>query len=148
MEDYKIILLVEDNPGDAELTLKALQDKSLANKIEWVRDGVEALDFLFRRGTWEGRASSDPVLILLDLNMPRLDGHDVLQSVKGDPTLRRIPVVIMTSSREGPDLHKAYDLGANAYVVKPLNFKEFVTAVKNIGTFWALINEPPPGSPK
>jgi CheY-like chemotaxis protein len=120
----------------------------MANQIEWVHDGVEALDFLFRRGSWEGRASNDPILILLDLHMPKLDGHDVLKVVKGDPALRTIPVVIMTSSREGPDLRKAYDLGANAYVVKPLDFKEFVTAVKTVGTFWALISEPPLGNRK
>jgi CheY-like chemotaxis protein len=146
MKDLKSILLVEDNPNDAELTLMALQEHNLANKVEWVKDGVEALDYLYRRGAWEGRPAGNPVLIMLDLKLPRIDGREVLQTVKGDPSLHTIPVVILTSSREESDLIESYNHGVNAYVVKPVEFKDFVPAVKELGAFWALINEPPPES--
>jgi len=140
------ILLVEDNPNDAELTLIALGENNLANKVEWVHDGVEALDYLYRRGAWEHRMNGQPVVILLDLKMPRVDGREVLRTVKGDPSLRAIPVVVMTSSRVESDLVETYNLGVNAYVVKPVDFSEFARAVGQVGVFWALINEPPPST--
>lgn len=146
MTPLKSILLVEDNPNDAELTLAALAEHNLANRVEWVKDGVEALDYLFRRGPWSGRNDGNPILIMLDLKLPRIDGKEVLQTVKGDLALRSIPVVILTSSREESDLIDSYNLGVNAYVVKPVEFQQFISAVKELGAFWAVINEPPPGS--
>ncbi len=140
------ILLVEDNPNDAELTLIALQECNLVNSVEWVKDGVEALDYLYQRGAFENRKGSNPILIMLDLKLPRVDGREVLRTVKGDPALRNIPTVILTSSREETDLCESYNLGVNAYVVKPVEFQPFVNAVRELGTFWALVNEPPPGS--
>jgi len=139
------ILLVEDNPNDAELTMEALAEHNLANKVEWVHDGEEALDYLFRRGSFAGRTSNNPVVILLDLKLPKVDGLQVLKAIKEDETLKTIPVVILTSSREECDLIEGYRLGVNAYVVKPVEFRAFMDAVRELGAFWALINEPPPG---
>jgi len=142
----KRIILVEDSPRDAEIALRAFSEYNLANEVMHLRDGVEALDYLYTRGDFADRAHGHPALILLDLKMPRLDGMDVLQTVKSDPALKTIPIVVMTSSREEPDLERAYELGANAYVVKPVKFKEFIDAVKQVGSFWALLNEPPPNA--
>lgn len=138
------ILIVDDSPQDTELTLNALQEYRIANEVVTLRDGAEALDYLYRREAFAGRAGADPAVILLDLKMPRVDGLEVLRQLKSDPTLRTIPVVIMTSSREEQDLVKSYQLGVNAYVVKPLHFQEFVEAVKILGAFWMVLNEPPP----
>lgn len=140
------ILLVEDDPNDIELTLGALSEYCLANEIAVARDGVEALDYLRRRGAFEGRAGGNPVVILLDLKMPRMGGLEVLRVLQADADLRVIPVVVLTSSRESRDLDECYRLGVNAYVVKPVQFHEFVEAVRRIGVFWALLNEPPAGS--
>lgn len=148
MEISKRILLVEDDPNDIELTLAALDEYRLANHIEVARDGVEALDYLYRRGAFAQRAPGNPVLILLDLKMPRLDGIQVLRQLKADERMRLIPIVAITSSREPTDLKECYQLGVNAYVVKPVRFVEFVEAVKRIGLFWVQLNEPPPGSIK
>ncbi len=145
MTSLKRILLVEDSPRDAEMTLAALAAVNLANEVVHVRDGAEALDYLYRRGAFAGRTEGQPVVVLLDLKMPKVDGLEVLRQLKGDPTLKTIPVVMMTSSREEQDLVSSYQLGVNAYVVKPVKFQEFVTAVKQVGTFWAVVNEPPPG---
>jgi CheY-like chemotaxis protein len=138
------ILLAEDNANDAELTLAALREHRLANDIIVVRDGAEALDYLYQRGAFHDRAPGAPGLILLDLKMPKVDGLEVLQAVKGDPDLQSLPVVILTSSREEADLVRSYRLGVNAYVVKPVVFQDFMEAVKVLGQFWALVNEPPP----
>jgi CheY-like chemotaxis protein len=140
----KKILLVEDNPNDAELTLAALDEKNLANEVIWLKDGQEALDFLYCTDAWEGRTRINPILILLDIKMPRVDGLQVLKQIKADPKLRTIPVVILTSSREESDLIKGYDNGANAFVVKPVNFAQFMHSVSSLGVFWALLNEVPP----
>jgi CheY-like chemotaxis protein len=144
METLKHILLVEDDPKDIELTLNALSANNLANDTVVARDGVEALDYLYRRETFAERREGNPVVILLDLKMPRMDGIQVLRQLKADENMRMIPIVILTSSREDRDLEECYKLGVNAYVVKPVRFAEFVEAVKHIGVFWALINEPPP----
>jgi len=141
------ILLVEDSANDAELALEALAAHGLANEVCHVRDGVEALDFLYRRGSFEHRSEGNPVVVLLDLKMPKVDGLEVLRQVKSDPSLRLIPVVVMTSSREASDLAASYALGANAFVVKPLKFHDFVDAVALTGKFWAVLNDPPPQSP-
>lgn len=146
METIKRILLVEDDPKDIELTLDALGEHNLANTIVVARDGVEALDYLYRRDAFAQRPQGNPVVILLDIKMPRLDGLQVLRHLKADEHLRFIPIVILTSSRESRDLEECYRLGANAYVVKPVRFTEFVEAIKQIGVFWALINEAPPDS--
>lgn len=138
------ILVAEDSENDVELTLAALREHRLANEIVVARDGVEALDYLYCRGSHAGRPRENPALILLDLKMPRVDGLQVLREVKRDPALRTIPVVVLTSSREEQDLVQTYDLGVNAYVVKPVDFKGFVDAVKALGQFWAVINEAPP----
>jgi CheY-like chemotaxis protein len=148
MNTLKRILLAEDDPRDVELTLTALEEYNLANEIVVVRDGVEALEYLYRRGPFTDRPAENPAVILLDLKMPRLDGLQVLRQLKADETLRLIPIVTLTSSRENSDLVECYRLGVNAYVVKPVRFSEFVEAVKSLGVFWALINEPPPGSAK
>ncbi|MEN9574568.1 MAG: hypothetical protein RL514_2423 [Verrucomicrobiota bacterium] len=139
----KRILFAEDSPRDAELTLAALAAVNVANEVVHVRDGVEVLDYLYRRGAFAGRTDSQPVVVLLDLKMPKVDGLEVLRQIKGDPALKTIPVVMMTSSREEQDLVASYQLGVNAYVVKPLKFPEFVAAVKQVGAFWAVVNEPP-----
>ena len=140
------ILLVDDSPRDTELTLDALAQYNLANEVVAVRDGVEALDYLHRRGRFAARAAGQPAVVLLDLKMPRVNGIEVLQQMKSDPELKIIPVVVLTSSREGLDLAKCYQLGVNAYIVKPVQFHNFVDVVKQVGAFWAVVNEPPPGS--
>jgi two-component system response regulator len=145
MTDPKRILLVDDSPQDTELTLDSLELHQLAGEVDAVRDGAEALDYLYRRGTFAPRAEGNPNLLLLDLKMPRVNGIEVLRQIRSDPKLKLIPVVIMTSSREEHDLTKCYQLGANAYVVKPVNFQAFVNAVKQVGGFWARTNQPPPG---
>jgi CheY-like chemotaxis protein len=146
MKAFKRILLAEDDPKDVELTVSALSEHNLANDILVVRDGVEALDYLYRRGAFAQEPDGNPVVILLDLKMPRVDGMQVLKQIKSDKNLQTIPVVILTSSRESRDLQTCYQLGVNAYVVKPVKFADFIEAVKEIGVFWALINEPPPNS--
>lgn len=138
------ILLVEDNPNDAELTLKALS--GMVNEVLHLWDGAEALDYLYRRGEFSDRPAGNPAVVLLDLKMPRVDGIEVLRQMKGDPELKKVPVVVMTSSREDQDLNNCYDLSINAYVVKPVKFQAFVEAVKQVGAFWAVLNELPPGS--
>jgi CheY-like chemotaxis protein len=148
METLKRILLVEDDSRDVELTLNALSEYNLANEIAIARDGAEALDYLYRRGAFAQRPPGSPVVILLDLKMPKLDGVEVLRQLKADEQMRLIPIVILTSSRESRDLEECYRLGVNAYVVKPVRFTGFVEAVKQLGVLWALINEPPPGSVK
>jgi CheY-like chemotaxis protein len=140
------ILLAEDNPNDVELTLTALHALNLANEIVVVSDGAEALDFLHRRNGFRDRAATPPAVILLDLKMPRVDGLEALRQIRSDPETRTLPIVILTSSREETDLVKGYQLGANAYVVKPVDFEQFISAVSQLGVFWALINEPPPTS--
>jgi CheY-like chemotaxis protein len=137
---------VEDNPRDAELALDALAEHRLANEVVHLRDGAEALDYLYRRGEFTGRSTGQPAVVLLDLKMPKVDGIEVLRQIKGDPALKIIPVVMMTSSREEQDLLNSYQLGVNAYVVKPMTFHDLVDAVKQVGGFWAVTNEPPPGS--
>lgn len=144
----KPILLVEDNPNDLELTLVALEKAKLANDVVVVRDGDEALDYLLRRNSFEGRAEGNPAVVLLDLKLPKVDGLQVLEALRDDEGLRSVPVVMLTSSKEPSDLSRAYELGVNSYVVKPVAFKEFVSAVSDIGGFWAILNEPPPGSTK
>jgi len=144
MVRLKRILLVEDNPNDAELTLEALAEHNLANDVIWVKDGEEALDFLYCRGDYAGKECCDLAVILLDLKLPKVDGLEVLRTIKGDNRLRLVPVVVLTSSREERDLVDSYQLGVNAYVVKPVDFGEFMNAVRELGVFWALINEPPP----
>ena len=146
MDSLKRILLVDDSPRDTEMALEALDQHHLANEVITLRDGAEALDYLYRRGQFAGRAESQPAVVLLDLKMPKVDGMEVLRQLKGDPRLKAIPVVVMTSSREEKDLLQSYQLGVNAYVVKPLKFQEFVEAVKQLGAFWAVLNEPPLGS--
>ncbi|MEW5718619.1 MAG: response regulator, partial [Chloroflexota bacterium] len=138
MQELKRILLVEDDPRDVELILSTLSEYNLANEIAIARDGVEALDYLYRRGTFAPRPVGNPVVILLDLKMPRLDGLQVVRQLKADEPMRLIPIVILTSSREAHDLEECYKLGVNAYVVKPVRFAEFVEAVKQVGVFWAL----------
>ncbi len=144
MTELRKILLAEDNPNDVELTLAALRENHLANEVVVVRDGAEALDYLFRRNAFAGRAGGNPALMLLDLKMPKVDGIEVLRQVKSDPAVRTIPIVVLTSSREEQDLVMSYDFGVNAYVVKPVDFPEFVQAVRVLGGFWAVLNEPPP----
>ena len=144
----KPILLVEDNPKDVELSLVALGKSQLANEVVVVRDGAEALDYLRCQGHYRDRTQGNPAVVLLDLKLPKVDGLQVLEQIKGDPHLQSIPVVILTSSREEKDLLRGYRLGVNAYVVKPVSFKEFIEAIQDLGVFWALINEPPPGSLK
>jgi CheY-like chemotaxis protein len=144
--ELKRILLVEDNSNDIELILTALAENHLANEVIVVRDGEEALDYLFRRGVYRLRMEGNPIAILLDLKLPKLDGLEVLAALKSDPQLKLIPVIILTSSCEEQDLLNSYGLGTNAYVVKPVDFQEFVDAIKELGLFWAVINQPPPGS--
>jgi CheY-like chemotaxis protein len=146
MNSLKRILLVEDSPRDTELALSALQAHNLANEVIAVRDGAEALDYLYRRGEFADCPHGSPAVILLDLKMPKVDGIEVLRQIKNDPALKFIPVVVMTSSREEQDLLNSYQLGVNAYVVKPVKFHSFVEAVGQLGAFWAVVNEPPPGS--
>lgn len=146
MNELKRILLVEDSANDVELILAALEENCLANEVVVVRDGEEALDYLYRRGVFRLRREGTPVVVLLDLKLPKVDGLEVLAQLKSDPELRRVPVVILTSSREEQDLLNSYNLGTNAYVVKPVDFHEFVDAIKGLGLFWAIVNQPPPGS--
>jgi CheY-like chemotaxis protein len=143
MTDLKRILLAEDSANDIELTLAALAEHRIANQVDVVRDGVEALDYLYRRGRYASRRPDPPALVLLDLKMPKVTGLEVLQQIKADPALKMIPVVMLTSSREEGDLIRSYQLGVNAYVVKPVDFPEFIDAVRQIGGFWAVINETP-----
>lgn len=146
MQELKRILLVEDSPNDVELILAALAENCLANEVVVVRDGEEALDYLYRRGVFRLRMEGNPVVVLLDLKLPKVDGLEVLAQVKSDPEMRRLPVVVLTSSREEQDIVNSYNLGTNAYVVKPVDFHEFVDAIKELGLFWAVVNQPPPGS--
>ena len=146
MNRLKRILLVEDSTRDAELILDALEENQLSNEIVHVRDGAEALDYLYRRGPFATRPEGHPALMLLDLKLPKVDGLDVLRQIKGDAALKMIPVVMMTSSREEQDLLASYQLGVNAYVVKPMKFQDFVEAVKQVGVFWGIVNQAPPGS--
>jgi len=143
MTSVRSILLVEDSTRDAELILNALEANQLANRIVHARDGAEALDYLYRRGQFASRSDGQPALILLDLKLPKVDGLEVLRQVKGDASLKMIPVVMMTSSRREHDLLDSYQLGVNAYVVKPLKFQDFVDAVTRVGAFWAVVNEVP-----
>jgi CheY-like chemotaxis protein len=140
------ILLVEDDPHDVELTLSALTEIHLTNEIFVARDGAEALDYLYRRGTYQSRETGNPAVILLDLKLPKVDGLEVLKRIKTDPDLKTTPVVMLTSSREEQDLVESYSSGSNAYVVKPVGFHDFVEAVSEVGLFWTVINQPPPGS--
>ena len=143
-ERYPDILLAEDNPNDVELTLEALAEHNLANRVTVAHDGVEAMEYLRREGSYADRAPGLPAVLLLDIKMPRMDGLEVLREIRKDPELRRQPVVILTSSREEQDIITSYDLGVNAYVVKPVDFQSFIEAVEHLGVFWALINERPP----
>jgi CheY-like chemotaxis protein len=140
------ILMVEDDPKDVELTLTALEEYNLANEVIVTRDGEQALDYLYYRGQYKTRPSGNPAVMLLDLKLPKVDGLEVLKQIKSDGELRMIPVVVLTSSKEEKDMVASYQLGVNAYVVKPVDFHEFVNAIKELGVFWAVINEPPPGS--
>ena len=146
MNELGRILIVEDDPRDVELTLTALEAYNLANEVIVTRDGEEALDYLYCRGNFNTRTGDNPAVLLLDLKLPKVDGLEVLQQIKSDEQLRMIPVVVLTSSREERDMVASYTLGVNAYVVKPVDFHEFVNAIKELGIFWAVINEPPPGS--
>jgi CheY-like chemotaxis protein len=146
MVEIRTILFAEDNPRDVELTLEALGDHNLANNVIVVRDGVETMDYLRCEGKYKQRKPGNPAVLLLDIKMPRMDGIEVLRAIRNDNKLKMLPVVMLTSSREEQDLIKSYELGVNAYVVKPVDFKEFIEAVKQIGVFWAVINEVPPAS--
>jgi DNA-binding response OmpR family regulator len=148
MSKLRGILLVEDDPRDVELTLIALQDYNLANEVVVAHDGEEALDFLYRRGKFSSGADGIPAVMLLDLKLPKVSGLEVLQQVRSDDQLKLLPVVVLTSSHEEKDMIRSYQLGVNAYVVKPVDFHAFVNAVKEPGIFWAVINEPPTGSMK
>lgn len=146
MSELKRILLVEDSANDVALSLAALEEIQLANEVVVVKDGQQALDFLNRRGEYAARTVGNPAVVLLDLKLPKVDGIEVLTQVKGDPELKSIPIVMLTSSREERDLARSYGLGVNAYVVKPVAFPDFVSALKELGLFWAVVNQPPPGS--
>ena len=148
MDRFGRILLVEDDQNDVELILTALREYNLANEVVVTGDGAEALDFLYARGRFSSRSSANPAVILLDLKLPKVNGLEVLEKIKSDEQLKTIPVVVLTSSPEEKDRMKSYQLGVNAYVVKPVDFHDFVNAVKELGIFWAVINEPPPGSLK
>ena len=143
-DNFRYILLAEDNENDIELALETLKTHKIANRTVVVRDGAEALDFLYSRGAYAGRAATIPIVIFLDLKMPKVDGLQVLRQIKSDPVLRVIPVVMLTSSREERDLVESYKLGVNSYVVKPVDFDQFVEVIRQLGVFWALVNEPPP----
>lgn len=142
----KPILLVEDDLRDQELTLLALERSQLANEVVLVRDGASALDYLRREGMYADREPGNPAIVLLDLKLPKVNGLEVLEAVRAHPALRSVPVVMLTSSQEESDLVRSYELGVNAYVVKPVDFKQFVSAISDVGVFWAVLNEPPPGS--
>jgi CheY-like chemotaxis protein len=143
MNKLGYVLIADDSENDLELTRRALAKSKLANEIVVVRDGAEALDFLYRRGNFSSRDQTDPMVVLLDINMPKVSGLEVLAEIKNDPRLRAIPVVMLTSSRQGPDVDACYRLNANAYVVKPVDFEQFADAVRTIGKFWAILNELP-----
>jgi len=144
MPELRQILFAEDNPKDVELTLEALADNNLANRVEVVRDGVEAMEYLRCEGKYKLRSPGNPAVAILDIKMPRMDGLEVLRAIRSDPALKMIPVVMLTSSREEQDLIRSFELGINAYVVKPVKFSEFIEAVKHLGVFWAILNERPP----
>jgi CheY-like chemotaxis protein len=144
VSDVRKILLVEDNANDVELTLSALGEYNLVNDVDVVRDGAEALDYLYKRGAYERRETQEPAVVLLDLKLPKVDGLEVLEKIKADENLKTVPVVMLTSSREEQDLVRSYKLGVNAYVVKPVEFGEFMNALKELGLFWAVINQLPP----
>ncbi|HEY9631932.1 MAG TPA: response regulator [Coleofasciculaceae cyanobacterium] len=146
MSDLNRIFLVEDSANDIELIIAALAENRLANEVVVVRDGEEALDYLYQRGIFRLRREGYPVVVLLDLKLPKVDGLEVLAQIKSDPELRIVPVVVLTSSREEQDLIRSYNLGSKAYVVKPVDFHEFVDAIRELGLFWAVVNQPPPGS--
>ena len=146
MTELKRILLAEDNEKDVELTLAAMEEHRLANEVVVVSDGAEALDYLYRRGKFAARQNGQPAVVLLDLKMPKVDGLEVLRMIKSSPELKSLPVVMLTSSKEEQDLVTSYRLGVNAYVVKPVEFKAFISAVKELGIFWALVNEAPPAT--
>jgi len=148
MNNLKRILLVEDDPKDVELTMTGLAEYNLANEVVVARDGEEALEYLYRRGKYQDRPNGNPAVTLLDLKLPKLNGFEVLENIRANENLKMIPVVVLTSSNEERDLVRSYKLGVNAYVTKPVDFHEFVNAVKELGIFWAVINEPPPGSVK
>jgi CheY-like chemotaxis protein len=145
MSELKSILLAEDNPQDAELIMEALTEHKLVNRVTVVKDGVEAMEYLQREGKYKGRTPDNPAVVVLDIKMPRMDGIEVLRAIRSDPTLKLIPVVMLTSSREEQDLIRSYELGSNAYVVKPVKFSDFIAAVKQLGIFWAILNELPRG---
>lgn len=147
-EGLRRILLAEDDPNDVQLTLAAFEEFHLANRVDVVRDGAEAWDYLNRRGAYINRRNGIPIVMLLDIKMPKIDGLELLRRVRTEPPLRTLPVVMLTSSRMETDLVRSYDLGANAFVVKPVQFQAFVEAVKRLGIFWALVNEPPPAHPE
>ncbi len=142
--ELKQILLAEDNANDVELTLGALRENRILNDIVVARDGAEALDYLFKRGRFQERNGGNPAVVLLDLKMPKVDGIEVLRAIRADPALKQTPIVMLTSSREEQDLVRSYELGVNAYVVKPVDFHEFIDAVRVLGGFWAVVNVPPP----
>jgi len=142
----KAILLVEDNPNDRELVLIALEKMRLANQVIATQDGAAALDYMYRRGVYQDRAEGNPAVILLDLKLPKVDGLQVLKQMKADPTMKNVPIVMLTSSREDKDLIRCYSLGVNAYVVKPVSFTQFIEAIGDLAVFWTALNEPPPGS--
>jgi DNA-binding response OmpR family regulator len=146
MMELSCILLVEDNPYDAELIMTGFEENNLANRVLNVRDGEEALDYLYCRGKYNGRMGGNPAVILLDLNLPKVNGFEVLRQIRADENLNLIPVVILTSSREDKDVINGYSLGTNGYVVKPIDFHQFVDTIKQLGAFWAVVNQPPPGS--
>jgi CheY-like chemotaxis protein len=148
MNELGRILIVEDDPRDVELTLAALEEYNLANEVVVIRDGKEALDYLYCREKFNARTNNNPAVMLLDLKLPKVNGLEVLQQIKSDEHLKMTPVVVLTSSNEEKDMMRSYKLGVNAYVVKPVNFHEFINSVKELGVFWAIINEPPPGSMK
>jgi DNA-binding response OmpR family regulator len=146
MDKFGRILMVEDDPKDVELTLTALDEYHLANEVVVTRDGQQAMDYLYSRGEFSARPEGNPAVMLLDLKLPKVDGLEVLHKIRSDDRLKMVPVVVLTSSQEEKDMIRSYALGVNAYVVKPVDFHEFVNAVKELGVFWAVINEPPPGS--
>jgi CheY-like chemotaxis protein len=148
MVTLKSILLVDDDPKDIELTLGSLEEYNLANEVLVARDGAEALDYLYRRGEFADYPNGNPAVILLDVKLPKVDGFEVLKTIRSDDKLKFIPVTILTSSREDNDLIQSYQLGANAYIVKPVDFHQFTDAIKKPGVFWAVLNEPPPGCVK
>jgi len=148
LDDSKVILLVEDNPDDEALTLRAFEKNNIGNRIVVVRDGAEALDWLFKREKHEGRSEPDPQVILLDLKLPKVDGLEVLRQIREDPRTKLVPVVILTSSKEESDLLRGYELRANSYIRKPVDFARFVEAVRELGMYWLVLNEPPPAPPR